>query len=89
MNTIARVVAMHDASAVEEHHVYEVWEDGEITITKGGDLYGMRNLHVLRFGDINKAIPSESMPVQFGRHGCIQVKTDKEATEASNLILNS
>ena len=89
MNTIARVVAMHDASAVEENHVYEVWEDGEITITKGGRLYGMRRLHLLRYGDINRAIPADSMPVQFGRHGCIQVKTDEEATKASNLILNS
>lgn len=26
-------------------HVVEVWEDGEITITKSGDLYGQRGLH--------------------------------------------
>lgn len=26
-------------------HVAEIWEDGEITITKSGDLYRRRNLH--------------------------------------------
>jgi hypothetical protein len=26
-------------------HVSEIWEDGEITVTKSGDLYGARNLH--------------------------------------------
>lgn len=28
-----------------ETHVSEVWEDGEVTITKCGDLYSHRNLH--------------------------------------------
>lgn len=29
----------------DETHVREVWEDGEITSTKGGDLYRRRSLH--------------------------------------------
>lgn len=28
-------------------HVYEVWEDGELTSTKGGDLFRKRSLHQL------------------------------------------
>lgn len=28
-----------------ETHVTEVWEDGELTITKSGDLYGQRRVH--------------------------------------------
>lgn len=26
-------------------HVTEVWEDGEVTVTKSGELYGARNVH--------------------------------------------
>ena len=83
-----KLLSMHDATAVEDHMVYEVWEDGEITLTKGGDLYGMRNLHVQRYGDESKALPFDSMPVRFGKHGCIQVRTSEEAYAASDLILN-
>lgn len=31
----------------EQGMVYEIWEDGEITLTKSGDLYGQRNLHCI------------------------------------------
>ena len=79
---------MHDATAVNDHMVYEVWEDGEVTLTKGGDLYGQRSLHLQRYGDDSKAFPFECFPLLFGRHGCIQVKTSEEAYEASDLILN-
>ena len=88
MNKLDKLLSMHDALAVEENMVYEVWEDGEITLTKGGDLYRQRSLHLIEAGDASKAFPSESMPVYFGKHGCIQVKTSREAEEASNLILN-
>lgn len=32
---------IHDGSG----HVLEIWEDGEITSTKSGDLYGRRSVH--------------------------------------------
>jgi hypothetical protein len=35
----------HDPKLREQGHVYELWSDGEITLTKGGDLYGQRNNH--------------------------------------------
>jgi hypothetical protein len=82
-----KLLSMHDASARDDYMVYEVWEDGEITLTKGGDLYGTRNLHVQRYGDESKALPFDIMPVRFGKHGCIQVKTHEEAYAASDLIL--
>ena len=88
MSKLNKFLSMHDTKAVDDHMVYEVWEDGEITLTKGGDLYRMRGLHLIKGGDVSKALPSESMPVRYGEHGCIQVMTSEEANEASNLILN-
>jgi hypothetical protein len=88
MSILNKFLAMHNALAVQDHMVYEVWEDGEITLTKGGDLYRMRGLHLIKGGDISKALPAESMPVRYGEHGCIQVMTSEQANEASDLILN-
>jgi hypothetical protein len=88
MSKLLKLLSMHDATAVNDHMVYEVWEDGEITLTKGGDLYRMRSLHLIKGGDESKSFPFECFPVLFGRHGCIQVMTSEQANEASNLILN-
>ena len=88
MSKLNKFLSMHDALAVDGDMVYEVWEDGEITITKGGDLYCQRSLHLLKAGDVSKALPSESMPVRYVEHGCIQVMTFIEADQASDLILN-
>jgi hypothetical protein len=89
MSILNKFLAMHNALAVQDHMVYEVWEDGEITLTKGGDLYGMRRLHLIKGGDVSKALPVDCFPVKFKNgHGCIQVMTSEEANEASNLILN-
>lgn len=30
-------------------HVFQVWEDGEFTLQKGGSLLGMRNLHMISY----------------------------------------
>ena len=39
--------------------VYEIWEDGEITLQKCGELYGMRNLHCIvpGFSTVNIPLP--------------------------------
>jgi hypothetical protein len=37
--------------------VYEIWEDGEITLTKSGDLYGQRNLHCIVPGMAGVSVP--------------------------------
>lgn len=31
-------------------HVFQVWEDGEMTLTKAGSLYGQRGLHMIQSG---------------------------------------
>lgn len=89
MSILNKFLAMHDTSAVNDWMVYEIWEDGEITLTKGGDLYGQRTLHLMRGGDVSKALPVDCFPVKFKNgHGCIQVMTKEEAYTASDLILN-
>ena len=78
----------HNEKAKDDHMVYEVWEDGEITLTKGGDLYGMRSLHLIKGGDVSKAWPADCFPVKFKNgHACVQVFTGAEAEAVSSLIL--
>lgn len=43
--------------------VYEIWEDGEITLTKSGDLYRQRSLHTIVPGipDLNVPLPVQGV----------------------------
>lgn len=52
--------------------VCEVWEDGEVTLTKGGDLYRQRNLHSIE-PPFPKALALSVMPRSNGKHGCLIV----------------
>jgi hypothetical protein len=36
--------------AKESGHVYQIWNDGEITLQKSGNLLNMRNLHTMESG---------------------------------------
>lgn len=48
----AALLALHSPEAVEvDGMVYQVWEDGEVTLTKSGSLFGQRNLHTVCTGD--------------------------------------
>ena len=58
----------HNPKLVEEAYVTKVWEDGEITQEKGGELYGARTLHCLAMGFAD-GIPVEMMPKQNTKHG--------------------
>lgn len=40
----------NDALAEQDGMVYQVWQDGEITLTKSGSLLGQRNLHCVECG---------------------------------------
>ena len=66
--------------------VYQVWEDGEITLQKSGDLLWQRNLHSIYLGDTSASIPIEWFPHTVRNHGYIF--TDKLGAEAvRNAIL--
>lgn len=86
-NLITAVCAMHTPAAIENAMVYEVWEDGEVTLTKGGDLYGQRTLHIDAYGDASYALPPNALPMKNTRHSRIVAKDRADAYKARALIL--
>ena len=70
----------NDSLAREIGHVYQVWEDGEITLQKSGDLLWMRNLHSMEPGYPGSAIPVEDFPHQSGERGYVFVTEEKAYT---------
>jgi hypothetical protein len=69
--------------------VYEVWQDGEVTLTKGGDLWRKRSLHMLVAGvNPSYAFPPELMPVRIGDNGSIIVEGYDKALEAHLLVVD-
>ena len=73
--------------AKENGMVYQVWEDGEVTLQKSGDLLWQRNLHLIKSGCAAKAIHPSKMPEQnrSGTHGWMF--TDEEGTAAFRMAL--
>lgn len=62
--------------------VRQVWEDGEITCQKSGELLWQRTLHCLEPGDAAKAVPLEWFP-EYGREGKhAYIFTDEAGSEA-------
>lgn len=84
---LAAVLAMHDPEALNDQMVYEVWEDGEVTLTKGGDLYGQRNLHMIIPGcGGRRSMPRDALPLKNDCHSRIAVRTHEAAVTASNIL---
>lgn len=61
-----------------ETHVYMVFQDGEICMTKCGDLLGQRGMHMLEAG-VTDAIPSV-FPNKMGENTYAYVDSREEAT---------
>jgi hypothetical protein len=79
---------LHSPEAVNQPMVYEVWEDGEVTLTKGGELYGQRTLHLDARGDPGLALPWDSLVHSNGlSHSRIWAATREDAYRARALIL--
>ena len=73
----------------EEGMLYSVWEDGEVTLEKGGSLFNQRNLHCIIPGDPQAGLPvAMPVPNSDGSHGRIFVRTHEEAVRASALLGN-
>ena len=83
---IAAVNALHQPEAYAQGMVYEVWEDGEITLTKGGGLYGRRNLHMISFGNSAKTLGADALDQKNGEHSSIAVMTRERAQQAQDII---
>ncbi len=56
-----QVLKLHDIKYTKEYHVYELYSDGEILTTKGGELYGDRTF----FSDMPAMIlPEFTFPIK-------------------------
>ena len=69
---IARLVELNDESAKAHDHVCQVYEDGELTMQKGGALLGQRNLHCINEG-VPARLPPKWFPNVTSDHGFIWV----------------
>jgi hypothetical protein len=79
------------ASYVECSHVTQVWQDGEITSTKCGSLYGQRRLILMKEGvNAESCILTTEwqpcMPNAYGANSFAFVASDIEANELHELI---
>lgn len=81
------ILAHHCPEAKEQNMVYSVWEDGEICLEKGGDLFGQRNVHMIASGNPGKAWAKELFPVQNSTHGRIFCENSEKAYAFAKLIL--
>lgn len=82
-----RLLALHNPSVTTTGEmVYSVWEDGEITLEKGGNLFGQRNLHCIAFGNPSKALPFQEFPEQNSQHGRIFVIDHETALKAQAIV---
>ena len=80
------LLGIHKSDAKAHSMVYSVWEDGEITLEKGGVLFGLRNLHMIKGGSDTNKLPSNLFPVTEGTHGRVFVNTMKEAEDTQSMI---
>lgn len=83
---IAALLKMHKPEEQAANMVYEVWNDGEITLTKGGDLYGLRGLHMINFGNEARGLPAKALIARY-EHSRIIVSSNEEAEAARAIIL--
>ncbi len=85
---IAEFLALHKPQHQQDLMVYEVWQDGEITLTKGANLWRQRGLHMLKFPvRAELAMPVDRMPIKYGDNGSIIVATNEEAETAHALVV--
>ena len=83
-----RIFELNDdtLAEIECSHVYQVWQDGEITLTKCGSLLGQRRLHMLEPPHASAKIGAENFPHQSGANGFAYV-TEEGAEEIRCMIL--
>lgn len=72
--------AVHKPELIKERsHVFEMWEDGEITLTKAGDLYHQRTIHQMLPPLISTEMAEKVkplMPLQHGKHASVVLEEE-------------
>lgn len=86
-DTIEAVNAMDCPEARLEGMVYQVWEDGEITLQKGGNLLWQRNLHCTAPGSEKEGLPRDALRNKYNGHSYIFAASHDDAEKARDLIL--
>ena len=84
--TIAAVNALDCPEAAADGMVYQVWEDGELTLQKGGGLLWQRNLHCIEMGQGGKSLPTGALAHRYGEHSYIFCRDEADASKARSLI---
>lgn len=78
------LIAAADAvgTVVKEEHgmIYQVWEDGEVTLQKCGPLLWQRNLHMISPGNPSIDI-SEHLPNKDSKHAWVWCEGHKEVND--------
>jgi len=69
----------HPEMAEQTGSVYQVWDDGEITLQKSGELLWQRTLHCIKWG-LDYTDKECKWPSSYNGHGYIF--TDREGAEA-------
>lgn len=84
------VLALNDDSAKADPIVYQVFEDGEITLQKGGGLLWQRTLHCGASGRNGPTLKPEDMTHQMrsAPHGYIFCKNHEDAEAARCAIFS-
>ena len=82
------IAELHCPEARNNSMVYSVWEDGEVTLEKGGELFGLRNLHMIEPGG-KTPCPVDWFPIRNhdGSHGRV-FAADKESAERLARAIN-
>jgi len=70
---IIELIVKHNKPELSREHgmVYQVWEDGEITLQKCGDLLWQRSLHSIWPGIEAASVPLDWFPNQTSNHAYI------------------
>ena len=82
---LAAVKAAHNEAYRENSMVCQIWEDGEVTLQKGGSLFGQRTLHCIQIG-LPFAVKPEDMPVPRGNHGYAFVASTEEGERLRDIL---
>lgn len=80
------IALLHNPALAEREncHVYQVWEDGEITMTKCGSLLGQRNLHQVHY-PLPGSVPRDWFPIQETKHAFAYV-TEEDGMQIRSQI---
>lgn len=85
------IVTKESRESLKDPMCYMVWEDGEVTITKAGELLWQRNIHMMEGGEVgaDKDLLDVVKGLMSGTHNgfkFIPVQTREDALEVSGVV---